>query len=86
MCASAIPTLFIPFPHAAANHQFFNAKTLVDKGLALLEPQRQMESHDLLEKLEKIPLKEISEKLSDTIHSGGAKTIVDQLLTHIKES
>ena len=86
LCASAIPTLFIPFPHAAANHQFFNAKTLVDKGLALLESQRPMESHYLLERLEKLPLQEISEKLSSTIHAGGAKTIADYLLSHLKES
>lgn len=85
LCASAIPTLFIPFPHAAANHQYFNAKMLVDKGLALLEPQRPMEAIYLLEKLEKISLEQLSENLSATIHYGGAKTIADYLLSHLKE-
>lgn len=85
LCASAIPTLFIPFPHAAANHQFFNAKALVDRGLAKIESQRPMESNYLLNKLDSFSLKVISEKLCDTIHIGGSKTIADHLLNHLKE-
>ena len=31
LCANGLPSIFIPFPHAAANHQYFNAKALADK-------------------------------------------------------
>ncbi len=31
-----LPTILVPFPHAAANHQYYNAKILADKGCALL--------------------------------------------------
>ena len=30
--ACQVPAVFVPFPHAAANHQYFNAKVLVDQG------------------------------------------------------
>ncbi len=36
LVAVNLPTLFIPFPYAAANHQYFNAKALKNKNLAYL--------------------------------------------------
>lgn len=86
LCASALPTLFIPFPYAAANHQFFNAKALVDDGLALIELQRPLETTYILEQLERLPLQSISEKLTHSIQAGGAKIIAEQLLSHTKEN
>lgn len=85
LCASAIPTLFIPFPHAAANHQFFNAKALVDKNLALLETQRPLEATSVLAHLEALDLPVISEKLTHTIQKGGAATITHYLQHHLKK-
>lgn len=31
-----LPTIFVPFPHAAANHQYYNAKILEKAGAALI--------------------------------------------------
>ena len=36
LAAVGLPAILIPLPHAAANHQVKNAKTLVEKGAALL--------------------------------------------------
>lgn len=36
LCANGLPALFIPYPYAAGNHQYFNAKFLEDKGLGFL--------------------------------------------------
>ena len=33
------PCVFVPYPHAQADHQTINAKTLVDQGKALLIPE-----------------------------------------------
>lgn len=36
LCAVAKPTVFVPFPYAAEDHQTFNAKSLVDQQAALM--------------------------------------------------
>lgn len=33
LCANALPAFFIPFPHAASDHQYYNAKFIVDNNL-----------------------------------------------------
>ena len=33
-----VPAVLVPFPHAAANHQYYNAKILKDAGCAVLLP------------------------------------------------
>ncbi len=86
LCASGIPTLFIPFPHAAANHQYFNAKALSDKGLALIEHQNTLDTATLIQKLESLDLSFISHALIKSIQRDGAKTIVDHLLHYEKET
>jgi UDP-N-acetylglucosamine--N-acetylmuramyl-(pentapeptide) pyrophosphoryl-undecaprenol N-acetylglucosamine transferase len=36
LCAWGIPSILVPFPHAAANHQHHNAKALADAGAATM--------------------------------------------------
>ncbi len=43
LCANGLPALFIPFPHAASDHQYYNAKFIVDNDLGWCE----REGHDL---------------------------------------
>ena len=81
LCAARLPALFIPFPYAAGNHQFFNAKTLVDKGLGLLCEQASLDAQKILEAIYALDLALISTNLAQTIHYGGAKEIVDTILT-----
>lgn len=86
LTAAGIPALFIPFPHAAANHQYFNAKALVDQNAALLIPQSAIEPEALLNIIRQSDLASMSQKLTTLIHRGGAKEIVDTLLkNHSKE-
>jgi len=80
LCANGLPSIFIPFPHAAANHQYFNAKALADKALALIEKQDALEPQMLLNLLEDMDIKTISQGLKNTIQRGGAKEIVTYLL------
>ena len=83
LCANGLPALFIPFPHAAANHQYFNAKSLQEKGLALIEEQKSLIPETILSQIEALDLESISSALSATIHKGGATDIVDYLLHNI---
>lgn len=36
LCAWGIPSILVPYPHAAANHQYHNAKALADAGAAVM--------------------------------------------------
>lgn len=80
LCAACVPSLFIPYPHAAANHQFFNAQALAQNGLALIENQNTLDAQNILEKIQRVNIKEISHNLAPSIHHGGAKEIVDYIL------
>lgn len=80
LCAANVPALFIPYPHAAANHQYFNAKVLFDQEAALIHPQQDIDPVELLDRIKHINLLPVSKKLSQMIHEGGAKEIVDYML------
>jgi len=82
LAASAIPTLFIPYPYAASNHQYFNAKFLADKNLAFLKTQKELTKDDLFEFIDR-DIKQISLQLKDLIQPNGAKEIVDYILKKI---
>jgi UDP-N-acetylglucosamine--N-acetylmuramyl-(pentapeptide) pyrophosphoryl-undecaprenol N-acetylglucosamine transferase len=41
LAAMRLPAVLVPYPHAADNHQWFNARALVDAGAALLLEQRE---------------------------------------------
>jgi len=42
LTALGVPSLLIPFPHAADDHQTANARFLADRGAAILLPQREL--------------------------------------------
>ena len=73
LVSNQLPTLFIPYPYAAGNHQYYNAKYLVDKGLGFLSNNPSINDLDV-----KIDI--ISNKLKDINHKNGSKIIVDEIL------
>jgi len=80
LCAIGMPTLFIPYPYAAANHQYYNAKFLLDDDLCYLCEQDKLNNEILLNILDdNIKIK--SEKLIKLIKKDGAKQIVNKILT-----
>ncbi|HEU0014303.1 MAG TPA: UDP-N-acetylglucosamine--N-acetylmuramyl-(pentapeptide) pyrophosphoryl-undecaprenol N-acetylglucosamine transferase [Longimicrobium sp.] len=42
LCAWGIPSILVPFPHAAANHQHHNAVALGDAGAAIVMPEAEL--------------------------------------------
>ncbi|WP_258359332.1 undecaprenyldiphospho-muramoylpentapeptide beta-N-acetylglucosaminyltransferase [Moorella sulfitireducens (nom. illeg.)] len=42
--ARGLPSILIPYPHAAANHQEYNARAVAGKGAAVLIPDRELKS------------------------------------------
>ena len=86
LASIGLPSLFVPYPYAAKNHQYFNAKFLSDKGLAMLYTQEELASLDkdlLLEKILSFPLGQASEGLIDCARPGGADEIIKKILQSI---
>jgi len=49
LMACAIPSILIPYPHAAGDHQKKNAQDLVERSLAVMIEESNLAQHDLLE-------------------------------------
>ena len=78
LVALGIPTFFIPYPYAAANHQFFNAKYLVDNSLCFLQMEKELDENYFFECLDKdVEIQSKSRKLIETIKQDAVKNIVD---------
>lgn len=78
LCASALPALYIPYPYAAGDHQFYNAQFLVQKKASWLCRQDEDPYRLLVELLEK-DLSQESETLQRLIHCDGAGHILKEV-------
>lgn len=85
LTANALPSVFVPYPHAANNHQVFNAKFLVDQNLAKFCFQKgsEIDADEMLNLINEMDIAQISSKLSRQIDNGGARKIVDEILKDI---
>ncbi|WP_121021981.1 undecaprenyldiphospho-muramoylpentapeptide beta-N-acetylglucosaminyltransferase [Helicobacter vulpis] len=92
LCANNLPTMFIPYPYAAANHQYFNALEFEQEGLSQIIPQRSLRPPQLFEFIEWLQtpqeqgplISQVSLRLRDKISSNGARVIVDQILADLQ--
>ncbi len=71
LSAIACPTLFIPYPYAAGDHQYHNAKFLEEQGLAWIIREKELSTSKVL-KLFDTNIEEISQKLQSMIEHDGA--------------
>lgn len=79
VCANCLPTFFIPFKYAAADHQYFNAKALQDKNLCFLQREEELDV-DYFFKALNSNLEEISIGLKSTIKPNAISSIIDVIL------
>lgn len=79
LSANALPTLFIPYPYAAQNHQYYNAEFLSLKGLAFLKTESEL-TQDFFFKCLKKDLNKMSKGLAESILSNSVEVIVDIIL------
>ena len=80
LCANEIPAIFIPFPYAAGDHQFYNAKFLQDQNLGTIVRQNEASCEKILNLIQNYDAKKVSQNLHQTINPNGAKTIIDDIL------
>lgn len=82
LCALGIPSLFIPYPYASSNHQYFNAKFLKDSNLAILKLQNELNDNDkIFDEILNLNLETVSSQLIKMIKKDGVKQIVDRVLS-----
>ena len=81
LCANALPAVFIPYPYAAGDHQYYNAKFLEDKNLTKIFKEKEADPNTLLKYINTMELNKISKKLTKIIDKNGAKKIVEYILS-----
>lgn len=74
LSATGLPTLYIPYPYAASDHQYFNAKFLAERRVAWLMREDKIDQEKVLSLLEKNIYSE-SSKLMDMVQQNGSRDI-----------
>ena len=78
LSATALPTLFIPYPYAASDHQYYNAQFLVEKDLAWLMREDEIDKEKVLSLFnEDLEIK--SKGLMEIVEKDGSKKIATLL-------
>ena len=76
LCANSLPTFFIPYKHAASDHQYYNAKVLKDKGLCFLKREDELDVEYFFEII-KSDIHKISIELISSINPNAISLIVN---------
>ena len=82
LAANNLPAFFIPYPHAAGNHQEFNAAFLSEKNCGFYKKESDVTEDDILRIIfdtEKINI--ASKNLAHIICPGGAAKIVEYIIS-----
>jgi UDP-N-acetylglucosamine--N-acetylmuramyl-(pentapeptide) pyrophosphoryl-undecaprenol N-acetylglucosamine transferase len=82
LTANGVPAFYIPYPYAAGDHQYYNAKFIVDNKLGWCEREGNGLKDKLLSILEE-PIKEKSEKLLEYSHKDVALTMIKEVEKNI---
>jgi UDP-N-acetylglucosamine--N-acetylmuramyl-(pentapeptide) pyrophosphoryl-undecaprenol N-acetylglucosamine transferase len=79
LVALSIPAFYIPYPFAAANHQYYNAKNIVDKKLGFMVEESKL-NETILDKLLDFDIEKMSRGIKKLIQPNGINTMVDKIL------
>jgi len=78
LSATALPTLYIPYPYAASDHQFYNAQFLVEKDVAWLMREDAIDTEKVLALL-KEDMEQKSKGLMEIVEKEGSVKIANLL-------
>lgn len=84
LCANCLPSIFIPFPYAAGDHQYYNAKFLYDSNLCQLIREEEANEDRILDMILKYDILNTSRNLKNSIKTSGLKAILDDIFKKIK--
>ncbi len=78
LSATALPTLYIPYPYAASDHQYHNAQFLVEQNLAWLMREEEIDHNKVLALFDE-DLTKVSQGLINIVENDGSKKIATLL-------
>lgn len=84
LCANCLPTFFIPYKHAAGDHQYYNAKDLKDKGLCFLQREGDLKEEDFFNAINS-DIYDISKRLTSSINSNAVSLICNIIVQNNKK-
>ncbi len=82
LAANGLPTLFLPYPYAAGDHQYHNARFLAEKGLAWVRREDDLQLAEVLELFDE-DLERVSRGLMEEVSSEGSAQIAALLRSMI---
>ncbi len=80
LAANRIPTLFVPYPYAAGDHQYKNAMFLAQKGGAWVQRESSLRPKTLWD-IVNSDIEKVSLNLEGAVKPGGAKRVAEALLS-----
>ncbi len=83
LAANGLPTLFVPYPYAAGDHQYHNARFLADQGAAWVRREDALEPEEVLRLLAASELPSMSRKLMALSDPKGAQQIAALLEQYV---
>ncbi len=78
LSATAVPTLYIPYPYAASDHQYYNASFLVEKNLAWVMRENKIDKEKVFSLLDK-DMSSVSQGLMESVEKNGSQKIAKLL-------
>ncbi len=78
LSATAVPSLYIPYPYAAKDHQFYNAQFLVEKNLAWMMREKEIDKEKVLAMLDE-DLTDKSKGLIEIVEKDGSYKIAQYI-------
>jgi UDP-N-acetylglucosamine--N-acetylmuramyl-(pentapeptide) pyrophosphoryl-undecaprenol N-acetylglucosamine transferase len=84
LSANGVPTIFIPYPYAFADHQFFNAKYLVDRDLAWVMRENEIDLKKIWQILDG-DFESLSRRLIEFTPRDGSIKIAEAILKCIEK-
>ncbi len=84
--AFGIPSILIPSPYVAMNHQFYNASVLVEKKCAFMIEEKDLNADTLFEKVSRIMKNtKLKEEMKENARKAGFVNAVDDMLDWMEE-
>ena len=78
LSATAVPTLYIPYPYAASDHQYHNAQFLVKQNLAWIMRENEIDKEKVLTLLDE-NMSAVSQGLIEIVEKNGSQKIATLL-------
>lgn len=85
LCANNLPAIFVPYPSAASDHQFFNAKFLLDDNLCILFREDEIDDDKILKAILNYDVFKISSALNLKFKNSGTDEIIDDIFKRLQK-